>query len=283
MLAAGLAPLSIGSDTGGSVRQPAAFCGVCGLKPTYGRISRYGLVAFASSLDQVGPLAHTIEDIAACLQVLAGHDPRDSTSLAAEVPQYAAQLDRPLKGLKVGVIREHVELAALDVAMSARDVATLYEYWVYFQLIDELREIMDEEPVLVLTVDEQGGIGWRGEARFGAVGRLIYNPSVRAYSHISLRPDMVWRPIHGRSVAFDAKFRLQLTASGDEKWKDDDLVKMHAYRDALDVRAAVAIYPGDWSRFWSIQKAGVTLDVRHLIEHEIEGVGAINRSPSKER
>jgi len=117
VLAAGLAPLSIGSDTGGSVRQPAAFCGVCGLKPTYGRISRYGLVAFASSLDQVGPLAHTIEDIAACLQVLAGHDPRDSTSLDAEVPQYAAQLDRPLKGLKVGVIREHVEHAALDGAI----------------------------------------------------------------------------------------------------------------------------------------------------------------------
>ena len=75
------------------------------------------MVAFASSLDQVGPLAHTIEDIAACLQVLAGHDPRDSTSLAAEVPQYAAQLGRPLKGLKVGVIREHVEHAALDGAI----------------------------------------------------------------------------------------------------------------------------------------------------------------------
>ncbi|MEO8268684.1 MAG: Asp-tRNA(Asn)/Glu-tRNA(Gln) amidotransferase subunit GatA [Aureliella sp.] len=117
VLAAGLAPLSIGSDTGGSVRQPAAFCGVCGLKPTYGRISRYGLVAFASSLDQVGPLSHTVEDIAACLQVLAGHDPRDSTSLAAEVPQYSEQLDTPLKGLKVGVIREHVEHAALDGAI----------------------------------------------------------------------------------------------------------------------------------------------------------------------
>lgn len=113
-LAAGLAPLSIGSDTGGSVRQPAAFCGVCGLKPTYGRVSRFGLVAFASSLDQIGPLAHHVEDLAACLQLLSGHDPRDSTSLKAEVPDYLAQLNAPLKGLRVGLIREHVAHSALD-------------------------------------------------------------------------------------------------------------------------------------------------------------------------
>lgn len=113
-LAAGLVPLSIGTDTGGSVRQPAAFCGVCGLKPTYGRVSRYGLIAFASSLDQVGPLAHRTEDLAASLQVLAGHDPRDSTSLQAEVPDYLAALNDSLRGLKVGVIREHLESDALD-------------------------------------------------------------------------------------------------------------------------------------------------------------------------
>ncbi len=113
-LAGGMIPLSIGSDTGGSVRQPAAFCGVCGLKPTYGRVSRFGLVAFASSLDQVGPLAHHVEDLAACMELLAGYDPLDSTSLKAEVPQYTQSLNRPLKGLKVGVIREHVEHEALD-------------------------------------------------------------------------------------------------------------------------------------------------------------------------
>lgn len=113
-LAAGMSPLSIGSDTGGSVRQPAAFCGVCGLKPTYGRVSRSGLVAFASSLDQVGPLAHHVEDLAACLELLAGHDPLDSTSLNAEVPKYTQLLNEPLKGLRVGVIREHVEHEALD-------------------------------------------------------------------------------------------------------------------------------------------------------------------------
>ncbi len=113
-LAGGMSPLSIGSDTGGSVRQPAAFCGVCGLKPTYGRVSRSGLVAFASSLDQVGPLAHHVEDLAACLELLAGHDPLDSTSLNADVPKYTQSLNEPLKGLRVGVIREHVEHESLD-------------------------------------------------------------------------------------------------------------------------------------------------------------------------
>ena len=113
-LAGGMIPLSIGSDTGGSVRQPAAFCGVCGLKPTYGRVSRSGLVAFASSLDQVGPLAHHVEDLAACMELLAGHDPLDSTSLNVEVPKYTQHLNEPLKGLRVGVIREHVEHEALD-------------------------------------------------------------------------------------------------------------------------------------------------------------------------
>lgn len=118
-VAAGMIPLSIGSDTGGSVRQPAAFCGVCGLKPTYGRISRYGLVAFASSLDQVGPLAHNVEDLAACLAIVSGHDDRDSTSLREDVPDFAAALSEPLAGVKVGVIREHLENEALDASIRA--------------------------------------------------------------------------------------------------------------------------------------------------------------------
>ncbi len=114
VLAGGLAPLSIGSDTGGSVRQPAAFCGVCGLKPTYGLISRYGLVAFASSLDSVGPMAHHVEDIAGLLQILAGHDPRDSTSLNVEIPDYLSSLDQPLKNLRIGIVREHACHPSLD-------------------------------------------------------------------------------------------------------------------------------------------------------------------------
>ncbi len=106
-VAAGMVPLSVGSDTGGSIRQPAAFCGVTGLKPTYGRVSRYGLVAFASSLDQVGPLARTAEDAALLLEVLAGHDPHDSTSIDAPVPPYTQHIRRPLHGLRIGAVREH--------------------------------------------------------------------------------------------------------------------------------------------------------------------------------
>lgn len=117
VVAAGMAPLSLGTDTGGSVRQPAAFCGVCGLKPTYGRVSRYGLVAFASSLDQIGPLGRSVADLAACLEVIAGHDPRDSTSLDAATPAYAAELGTSLKGTRVGVIQEHLDHPALDPAV----------------------------------------------------------------------------------------------------------------------------------------------------------------------
>ncbi len=106
-VAAKMAPLSLGSDTGGSIRQPASFCGVTGLKPTYGRVSRYGLVAFASSLDQIGPLASSVEDTALLLQAIAGSDERDATCAPNEVPEYTATVAKPLEGLKLGIVKEH--------------------------------------------------------------------------------------------------------------------------------------------------------------------------------
>ena len=105
-VAAGFAPLSFGSDTGGSIRQPAALCGVVGVKPTYGRVSRYGLVAFASSLDQIGPFTHTVADAALALQVVCGHDSMDSTSIPQPVPDYSASLDRGVDGLRIGRITD---------------------------------------------------------------------------------------------------------------------------------------------------------------------------------
>jgi aspartyl-tRNA(Asn)/glutamyl-tRNA(Gln) amidotransferase subunit A len=102
-VAAGMTPLALGSDTGGSIRQPAALCGIVGLKPTYGRVSRYGLLAFASSLDQIGPLTRTVADAALALQTIAGADPADSTSAPEPVPDYTAALTGNLRGTRIGV------------------------------------------------------------------------------------------------------------------------------------------------------------------------------------
>ena len=106
-VAADMAPVSIGSDTGGSIRQPAAFCGITGLKPTYGRVSRFGLIAFASSLDQIGPMARSAEDCAIVMNVISGHDTKDSTSAKNDVPDFTATLGDSLKGLKIGICKEH--------------------------------------------------------------------------------------------------------------------------------------------------------------------------------
>jgi len=113
-IAAAQAPISLGTDTGGSIRQPAAFCGICGLKPTYGRVSRYGLLAFASSLDQIGPMAHSIEDLAKLLEVIGGHDPRDSTSIPQSMPNFSSGLMKPIAGMKIGIVREQIENDGLD-------------------------------------------------------------------------------------------------------------------------------------------------------------------------
>jgi aspartyl-tRNA(Asn)/glutamyl-tRNA(Gln) amidotransferase subunit A len=107
--AAFLTPAALGSDTGGSVRQPASFCGVTAIKPTYGRVSRYGLVAFASSLDQVGPIARSVADAALLLGLIAGHDERDSTCVTREVDDYTAECGRPVRGMRIGIARDALE------------------------------------------------------------------------------------------------------------------------------------------------------------------------------
>jgi len=113
-VAAAQSPISLGTDTGGSIRQPAAFCGICGLKPTYGRVSRYGMLAFASSLDQIGPMAHSVEDLAKLLEIIGGHDPRDSTSIPQSMPDVSSDLRKPIAGMKIGIVREQIDNDGLD-------------------------------------------------------------------------------------------------------------------------------------------------------------------------
>ena len=126
-VAARLAPASTGTDTGGSIRQPASLCGITGLKPTYGRVSRYGMIAFASSLDQAGPMAQTAEDCAMMLNAMAGFDRRDSTSIEKDVPDYTADLDKPLDGLKIGLPKEYFG-EGLDAGVAEAINAAIQQY-----------------------------------------------------------------------------------------------------------------------------------------------------------
>jgi aspartyl-tRNA(Asn)/glutamyl-tRNA(Gln) amidotransferase subunit A len=118
-VSAGIVPAATGTDTGGSIRQPAAHCGITGLKPTYGRVSRWGMIAFASSLDQAGPLARTAEDCAILLNAMSGHDSKDTTSLNSTVPDFSENINQPLDGLKIGIIKEF-NLDDLDKEVQAR-------------------------------------------------------------------------------------------------------------------------------------------------------------------
>ena len=118
-VAAGIVPAATGTDTGGSIRQPAAHCGITGLKPTYGRVSRWGMIAFASSLDQAGPLARTAEDCAILLNTMSGYDSKDTTSLNADVPDFLENINQPIDGLKIGIIKEF-NLGELDREVQAR-------------------------------------------------------------------------------------------------------------------------------------------------------------------
>ncbi len=135
-VAQGTCVVSLGSDTGGSIRQPASFCGVVGVTPTYGRVSRFGLVAFASSLDHIGPFARNVEDAAQVLQIMAGHDEADATSAFAPVDDYCSLMKRDVKGLKVGLPREYFEGLAENTGATIRSAITRLE-----QLGCEVREV----------------------------------------------------------------------------------------------------------------------------------------------
>lgn len=124
-VAADLAPFSTGTDTGGSIRQPASFCGLTGIKPTYGRVSRFGMIAYASSFDQAGPIARSAEDCAYLLGAIAGHDAKDSTSVNRATEDYVAQLNQPLTGTRIGIPRQYFNMAGLDTDVKARIEAAL--------------------------------------------------------------------------------------------------------------------------------------------------------------
>ncbi|MEN8669450.1 MAG: amidase family protein, partial [Ketobacter sp.] len=127
-VAARLTPAATGTDTGGSIRQPASLCGITGLKPTYGRVSRWGMIAFASSLDQGGPMTQTAEDAALLMNAMAGFDPKDSTSTDIEVPDYTASLTQPLDGLRIGLPRQFFEQGLdADVGKVVQEAIALYE------------------------------------------------------------------------------------------------------------------------------------------------------------
>jgi aspartyl-tRNA(Asn)/glutamyl-tRNA(Gln) amidotransferase subunit A len=127
-LAAGMCCAALGSDTGGSIRQPASLCGIVGLKPTYGRVSRYGLVAFASSLDQIGPFGWEVPDVALLLNVISGRDPKDSTSVDLPVPDYLKQLDEPLKGVRIGIAKEYQLTGGMDPEVKSAVDAAVRKY-----------------------------------------------------------------------------------------------------------------------------------------------------------
>ncbi len=209
-VAASMTPLAIGTDTGGSIRQPAGLCGVVGMKPTYGRVSRFGLVAFASSLDQVGPFAHTTKDAALLLEAVAGYDARDSTSINRPTPRYSQSIDEPLKGLKVGVVPEHFA-AGLDPEV---EVAVRQAIDVYKSLGAEIREIN------------------LPHSKYGVAAYYVIAPS-EASSNLA-RYDGVhfgYRTEQTEMLAELASERKELLDAGDTKAADDmDTALVRMYR-----------------------------------------------------
>jgi aspartyl-tRNA(Asn)/glutamyl-tRNA(Gln) amidotransferase subunit A len=216
-VAQGTAVVALGSDTGGSVRQPASFCGVVGVTPTYGRVSRYGLTAFASSLDHIGPFARNVRDAATVLGVMAGRDARDATSAAAPVPDYAALLDRKVKGLKLGVPREYLK----DLTSETGDLI--------WRAVDELKMLGCEVREITLPATEFAIASYYVIATAEASSNLARYDGAR-YTRRS--PDSetlsdMYRNTRGEGFGAECKLRIMLGT----------YVLSHGYYDAYYLKA----------------------------------------------
>jgi aspartyl-tRNA(Asn)/glutamyl-tRNA(Gln) amidotransferase subunit A len=217
VVAQGTAVVSLGSDTGGSVRQPASFCGVVGVTPTYGRVSRYGLTAFASSLDHIGPFARSVRDAATLLGVMAGRDPRDSTSAAAPVPDYAAALDGNVKGLKLGLPREYLK----DLTSETGDLIR--------SAVDELKRLGCEVREITLPATEYAIASYYVIATAEASSNLARYDGARytARSGGSETLSDMYRNTRGEGFGAECKRRIMLGT----------YVLSHGYYDAYYLKA----------------------------------------------
>jgi aspartyl-tRNA(Asn)/glutamyl-tRNA(Gln) amidotransferase subunit A len=216
-VAQGTAVVALGSDTGGSVRQPASFCGVVGVTPTYGRVSRYGLTAFASSLDHIGPFARSVRDAATLLGVIAGRDPRDSTSAPAPAPDYASLLDRNVKGLKLGLPREYLK----DLTSETGDLI--------WRAVDELKRLDCEVREITLPSTEYAIASYYVIATAEASSNLARYDGVR-YTMRAAGSDTLsdmYRNTRGEGFGAECKRRIMLGT----------YVLSHGYYDAYYLKA----------------------------------------------
>ncbi len=194
-VAASEVPLALGTDTGGSIRQPASLCGVAGLKPSYGRVSRYGLIAFASSLDQIGPFAHDVTDLSLLLEVIAGHDPLDSTCVDKPVPSYGKSVDQPFPSLTIGVPKEYFA-GGIDAEVEAAVRTALKEYEKLGATLKEVSLPSSPHAIatyyLVATAEASSNL-----ARYDGV----------QYGHRASTADKATAEEHGRLVAMYCRTR----------------------------------------------------------------------------
>ena len=243
-VAAGLVPLALGSDTGGSIRQPAALCGCVGLKPTYGRVSRWGLIAFGSSLDCIGPLTTSVSDAAAALQILAGHDPRDGTSNTSPVENPTLDGDPArLKGLRVGIIERHqTGLSAPVLAALTHSISALQAAGATIVPVEMPRESLGIATYYVLATGEAAS----NLARYDGIHYGWRDPNAQSL-------DEVYRLTRGHGFGAEVKRRIMLgtyvLSAGyyDAYYKQAQKVRALIRQDYLDVFAKCDVLLGPTS------------------------------------